>query len=276
MLHRLYRAFLKRATEHADSILITAIRRLISLFVVLLKRWHRFDFPEREVGGWWWVDRFRFEILLRWFEYESVRVVRKIAKPGAMAIDIGAHIGYYTRLLSELVGPRGRVFAFEPDPRNFAVLQRNLSRRNYRNVELFNMAVGDVNGEVPLYLSEGHSNHSLIEGFVKSEAEIQVEIVTLDAFLEQRGIDQIDFLKSDTEGAEPRVLSGMQRTIARSSQLDMLMELNPDALASAGVDPHEFIERIRQMGFSIDAVNPDRETQAIYHNILCHKIPHAP
>lgn len=69
------------------------------------------------------------------------------------------------------------------------------------------------------------------------------------------------------------MLAGMQSTIARSSQLNMLLELNPEALRCVDVEPDEFIRRVKHMGFSVEEITPDPETASIYRNLLCQKLP---
>src|SRR5579862_2517623 len=94
------------------------------------------SFPERRTGGWWWIWRWRFEALMGWYDPECEAHCRRLIRPGATVLDIGGHIGIYSRLLSTLAGPTGRVIVFEANPENVAVLRKNLRRRKYRNVEI--------------------------------------------------------------------------------------------------------------------------------------------
>ncbi|MBI3161139.1 MAG: FkbM family methyltransferase [Chloroflexi bacterium] len=273
MFYAFYRSILNRYQRNPDSLFSRLVQIKIRWAVAILQRSLAFHFPGRATGGWWWIERFRFEILMRWLEYESVERVRQIVKPGMTVIDIGAHIGYYTRLLSELAGPKGRVLAFEPNPENFDILKKNMTPRRYNNVELFNCAVGDREGTLPLYVSPGNSNHSLIQGYTEAQGVIEVRVVALDSFLRERGIEQIDFVKSDTEGAEPLVLAGMKETAARSPQLHLLMELNPTALRCGGVEPEQFLDTIRRMGFEIEMIRSDLSAKEGDANMLCRKLP---
>jgi FkbM family methyltransferase len=272
MLYRLYRKVLDHYQQNPDSLFARFVRMEINWLVKTLQRRQQFHFPARATGGWWWIERFRFEILMRWLEVESVERVRKVVKPGMTVVDIGAHIGYYTRLLADLVGPSGRVLAFEPNPENFSVLQKNMSLPRYRHVELFNYAVGEQESILPLYVSPGNSNHSLIEGYTKAEGVIEVRCVDLDSFLQERGIEQVGFVKSDTEGAEPLVLKGMRNTAARSSNLHLLMELNPTALRCGHVEPEQFLESIRSMGFEIEMITSELSAKESDANMLCSKV----
>jgi FkbM family methyltransferase len=84
-----------------------------------------------------------------------------------------------------------------------------------------------------LFVSPGHSNHSLIEGFSASEREVEVETVSIDAFLAQRGIASIHFAKIDIEGAESLALAGMSETI-RQSPARRPFPVPPDCIRAAG------------------------------------------
>ncbi|MCL6545620.1 MAG: FkbM family methyltransferase [Bryobacteraceae bacterium] len=82
--------------------------------------------------------------------YEAAKQGRMIefVRPGMVCWDVGAHVGFYTLLFAELVGPGGRVFAFEPFPRNVDLLRRHVEMNGYGNVRIFPCALGAVDGEV--------------------------------------------------------------------------------------------------------------------------------
>jgi len=271
MPYALYRRLLICYQRNSNSCYAATLRVIVRWAVTALQQWQGFHFPDRAIGGWWWIERFRFEVLMGWFEHESVERVRRLVRPGMTVIDIGAHVGYYTRLLSEWVGPTGRVLAFEPNPDNFAVLQHNLAPHRYHNVELMNSAVGDRDCVLSLYVSPGNSNHSVIPGYTEAESVLSVPCVRLDSFLAERGIERVGFVKSDTEGAEPLVLAGMQRVAECSPDLHLLIEVNPAALRCGNVEPEEFLRRVRQMGFEIEAIPSDSAAKDICENILCWK-----
>ncbi len=91
-----------------------------------------------------WDTTISQELILsgKWEDYET-ELFKKNIKPGVTVVDIGAHIGYYTVIAAQLVGDKGKVYAFEPDPRNFKLLQRNVEANGYSNVVLVNKAVSD-------------------------------------------------------------------------------------------------------------------------------------
>jgi FkbM family methyltransferase len=128
------------------------------------------------------------------YERNHAALVASIARPGMIAFDVGAHSGYYTLLLSRRVGPRGRVFAFEPNSTNVASLRHHLLINDIRNVEVIQAAVSD---------KAGHA-HFHDDGYISRLADIgrTVRTVRLDDF------PSPDFVKMDIEGAEGIAMHG--------------------------------------------------------------------
>src|SRR5262249_42101912 len=88
------------------------------------------------------------------YEPFETELVQSLVHENDTVVDVGANIGYYTLIFARLVGPRGRVFAFEPDPGNFALLKKNVEANRYKNVVLVNAALSDEPATLKLYLSE--------------------------------------------------------------------------------------------------------------------------
>lgn len=278
-MYNIYRRALRKYRDQRSGAFYRhLLEAVIRWLVLLLQRVQGVAFPQRATGGWWWTWRWRFEVLARWHEKECLAVFRRIVRPGMTVLDVGAHAGYYTRLLSELVGPSGRVLAFEPEQENYGVLQRNLSRSRYGNVRLFNVAVSDREGWGCLYISPGSSNHSLQRGYTECQRVDRIETVTLDAFLSRRGIQTADVIKIDIEGAEPLALAGMADTIRHSPQLSMLIEYNPAALRCGNYTPADFLKQLRGLGFDIRTIGeagrlepaPDGSSEELL-NLFCQK-----
>jgi FkbM family methyltransferase len=279
---KLFRKILKAtdsAREDKRGWVVWFVRQSVVHGVHLLKRFRAVEFPQRATGGWWWEWRWKFEFLMSWYEWQSLAWVRRIIRPGMTVVDLGAHVGYYSRLLSKIVGPKGKVFAFEPNLENLELLRRNLAAARCSNVEILPYAVSNRSGRSKLFISPGHSNHSLMPSFTAAEQEIEVETVSLDAFLQQRGIPSVDFIKIDIEGSETLALSGMKETIRRSSQICALIEFNPLALRASGTTPARFLDLLRELELEASAILddaglgplPDISKIDMYTNLLCRK-----
>lgn len=218
------------------------------LLVKTLMTIKNIKFPLRRIGGDEWVYQWRLDFLTNNLETESLEVCKNILSPGMTVIDIGAHIGYYTRFFSNIVGTTGQVIAFEPCSENFPFLSYNLSPKKFQNVEIYNLAIGEKNSEGFLHISPGHSNHSLISGYTETMGEERVIVKTLDSIIIDLGIQKIDLVKIDVEGGELSVLRGMQNTIKRFPDIKILMEYNVIALQSGNITPQNLLSLISDLG----------------------------
>lgn len=170
------------------------------------------------------------------YEPEVVRTVQSVVRPGWVAVDIGANIGYFTLLLAKLVGPRGRVITFEPLPENFRILAENVRLNGYQNVTLEPSAVMERPGCVRLHRPREQFLTGTATTLAGPGASLQVPAVSLDGYLDGRG-ERVRFVKIDVEGAEGWVLDGMRRILAEDAPIvlvelhDELSEQNPSLMA---------------------------------------------
>jgi FkbM family methyltransferase len=190
------------------------------------------------------------------YEPLETEVVMSMVKPGDTVIDVGANIGYFTLLLARLVGEKGRVIAIEPDPENFALLQKNVAANGYRNVILMRNAVSNAPGTARLYRSlRSGGQHSLAPA--TADSWVDVETVRLDDVA--RGA--VAFIKIDVEGAEVAALGGMRGIIERSPGLAIMTEYNPLALREFGEEPRDYLAMLAAAGFSLR--NIDRHADRV-------------
>ena len=166
-----------------------------------LKRLH---FRGRIRRGTFVSDEPEFRLLSRW-----------VAR-GDWVIDVGANVGFYTKRLAELVGPKGRVLAFEPVPETFVLLASNLESCGLCNVTLFNAAVSESAGvaamRIPRHADTGLKNYYQAHLLGAGDGELSVLTVSLDALHIPQAVKLV---KIDAEGHELSVLRGMRETLAR-------------------------------------------------------------
>jgi FkbM family methyltransferase len=170
------------------------------------------------------------------WEPEETKIIKRLVREGMVFIDIGAHIGYYTLLASRLVGPTGKVYAFEPQERVFKLLLRNIEMNNCSNVVSIPKAISDKGGEVDIYQTKKAGFASVSTTKFKGGILIgKVGMVTLDSY----NLD-VDFIKLDIEGGEYPALKGMENTI-KNNNVTLMVEFCPDRLKSAGTPPMEIL-----------------------------------
>lgn len=184
--------------------------------------------------------------------YAPARVseIRKAVKEGDTVIDIGANIGYFTVLLANLVGPKGKVYAFEPDPRNFHLLERTIERNGWTHVIAEQKAVSNKAGEFLLYQSQSWSSNALTP--CEHISAVQVPVVILDDFLSDE--PHIDFVKMDMDGSEPLAIQGMAELIQRSPNLQVLVEYQPGNLKRYLSNPLDFLTIAEQHCLKLVAI----------------------
>jgi FkbM family methyltransferase len=169
-------------------------------------------------------SRYRSFLYGTW-EPKVIGALTDIVKAGMTVIDIGAHIGYYSLLFAKCVGPSGRVFAFEPLPCNFALLQKNVLLNNLRNVHVLNQAVFSSTQEITITVTDDQPNPG--SGSMHNEIgqrHYRVEAISLDDYCEGYAL-RPDILKMDVEGAEYEVLLGAKKTIDQCRP-NLLIELH--------------------------------------------------
>lgn len=192
----------------------------------------------------------------------TTQLFKQVVKDGYTVVDIGANIGYFTLLAARLAGKKGKVYTFEPEPRNYNILLKNIALNGYGNVVPVPKAVSNVGGTVRLYLSSKDIGAHTIRQYhdkrqfdEKESGEfVEIESVTLDEFFEDKK-HPIDVIKMDIEGAEMAALLGMDKVIRENENLKMFVEFYPSAIKEMGYSPEEFAHKLLDYGFSITAID---------------------
>jgi FkbM family methyltransferase len=191
--------------------------------------------------------------------------LQKIVQPGWTVVDLCAHIGYITLLLAKLVGPNGRVFAFEPVPDNFEVLCENVRLNGYRNVILEQKAVTNASGPVTLHVPEDTSRYSSQGSLlIKRGKPYLVEGISLDAYWQSIGNPPLYLIKVDIEGAEDAAIEGMTRVLKCWHPV-IVVEVH----TSSSGNPSHCLEVLKELGYRLRSLDskawPEVDTSARGH-----------
>ena len=220
------------------------------------------------------------------YEPMETDIFKKQIKPGNTVLDIGANIGYYTLISARLVGPLGRVYAFEPDPANFRLLQKNVEANGYANVVLVNKAVSNKTGKLRLYLNPANRGDHRVYDSKDGRPSLEIETVALDRFF--KPLDKkIHFIKMDIQGAEALALEGMKGLVGKNKRIKLVTEFSPASLKLAGSRPESYLKSLKLLGFSLfeisekkKSIQPVKPAQLLkrpwggsedYTNLLCVK-----
>lgn len=187
-------------------------------------------------------------------------------------IDVGANIGFYTAFMANIVGEKGRVYAFEPSPHNFNLLKKY---NNNNNVTLVQAAVGDTTGEIVLYVSDKlNVDHQTYE---TDEIREKVNVLSyrLDDYLKN---EKVDFIKMDIQGFEYQALLGMKNILRNNANIKVLMEFWPYGLIKAGSSVEKLLTFLHELDFQTELLErnsrekmppiPKRNDFSYYRNLL--------
>ena len=187
------------------------------------------------------------------YEAHEIELVRRLLKPGDTAVDIGAHIGFFTMQMAAAVGTSGRVHAFEPFAPNAELLERSVIENHFETRVAFRRAaVGAASGSAtltfPVETLNSGGAYLLRDGTapLRGNLTATVPLVALDDLDLRR---PVRFIKMDVEGAEPQVIRGAARLLHEDRPV-ILTELHPLQLERAsGVTAGEFLALLRRAGY---------------------------
>ncbi len=228
-LTRLVRALLNRAAPSGANPVRVAAGELAGMWLVL-------DLQ---------VDK---DLWLGTYEPQLAKAIRRFARPGGVAYDLGANVGYTALLLARAVGPAGRVIAFEPLPSNLDRLRQAIALNGLApQIDVVPAAAGP-RSEAGSFLVHASGGMGRLEGGAGRTdgfaSKIAVDVIALDDFVFRQGVPPPSLVKMDLEGGEVRALLGMKRLL-RQSQPILLIELHggsaqdvDDLLVEAGYISH--------------------------------------
>jgi len=170
--------------------------------------------PDGNLLMWSWeVDAFWLKELVK--EIYEDRVYERFfrVEEGDIVVDVGANAGIFTLKASKRTGHRGKVFSFEPEAKNYRRLCRNIRINRRSNVIPINAAVSDIDGTADFYVKDVSLQHTLLPETTMTfdthtVKTVRVQTRAISSVLEEFGLNHIDFLKVDAEGAELEVLKG--------------------------------------------------------------------
>jgi FkbM family methyltransferase len=168
-------------------------------------------------------------------------------------VDVGANWGYFTLLAASLVGPGGRVFSLEPDPRLFATLEENVKRSKLSQVTVLKIAAADKACMLTLAgYNERDDNFGVSRVITKSNGQtstFQVNADSLDRLLDRHELHSVDLMKMDIEGAEGFALAGLAKSLSEKRIRRLLLELHPQLLAEHGDTAANLMEQLQRFGY---------------------------
>ena len=197
-------------------------------------------------------------VILRYgiWERRVTESFKSLITKGSTVADVGAHIGYYTLIASKYVGKSGRVFAFEPHPKNFAFLLKNIRANACDNVIPVQAAISNLPGTVKLFINPNNVGGHRLWGESRDKF-LWVKATTLDDFFKEYDY-HVDLIKMDIEGLEGAAIQGMPVLLRKNSALTIFSEYWPGALKASGLEPEEYLLALSKNRFKLYEIIPGK------------------
>jgi FkbM family methyltransferase len=192
--------------------------------------------------------------------------MRRRLQPGDGFLDVGANIGYFSVMASELVGPRGCVVAVEPSPSTLALLRENLRMSGAERVRVLAMAASDQRGELALQQAAS-INIGMTETLdAASHAHLpKVPAMPLAEVLTSVEVERLRLIKIDTEGAELLALRGLMPLVEKlRHDCEWVVEVSPQRLQERGYSAQALIEMMTSRGYHAYRLENDYRPEAYF------------
>ena len=182
----------------------------------------------------------------------ETELIKKKLKKGDVFIDIGTYIdGWHSLLAAKFVGRSGKVFAFEPYPKFYKRLIRNIDLNKIDNITAEKIAVSNKNGYSSFFPADNISSffEKHANAINKNSQPVKVRTTTLDRYVKDKKISKIDLIKIDVECAEMMVLEGAIRTLSKRDAPDLLVEVVNDYLKIAGSTEEQLVKFLKKLEY---------------------------
>ena len=183
------------------------------------------------------------------YEPKNVEAIQKTVREDDVAYDVGAHVGYFSVLMGDIVGSGGKVIALEPRGLNLGYLQRHVSVNHCDNIKIISKAVGDHSGQAKLETRTGSGT-----GYISDTGDEDVEITSIDELVESGALPPPTFLKIDVEGGEMAVLRGARKVI-ETQRPRMILATHGDAIDA------ECRALLREWNYEMQDINHESGTK---------------
>lgn len=185
---------------------------------------------------------------------------------GGDILDIGANIGYTASLFAQAADADSTVYAFEPEPFNFRLLQSTVrDRRLQGRVIPIQSAVGERSGEIELWINDHHhADHRIATDNLRAsdkgaEEYVTIPITSVDEFVSESVAWPICLIKIDVQGYELAVCRGMAATIAQQRRATVAIEYMPAAMNELGYDPSAMLDWFSERAFKMYSLGKNGE-----------------
>jgi len=176
----------------------------------------------------------------------EIELLKKHIKQNDIVLDIGANIGFYATILSDIVGEKGVVHCFEPDSKNFEHLKKTTA--DFKNIKINTKAVGPKTEKLKIYTSKNLNVDHRTYKPEEYDKEIEIDAVSIDDHLTSN--PKVDLIKMDIQGFEMQAIQGMQTILDKNKDIKLISEFWPYGLKKAGSSVTEYFNFLQSKGFT--------------------------
>lgn len=186
-----------------------------------------------------------------WYEPQETQLASRILRPGDVFVDVGANWGYFSLAAAHWVGARGKVIAFEPEPRLYRMLLSNVVANGLTCLEAHCTAIAAGEGSLPFAAfraEDGNwgSSRAVAPG---ADSDMHCPTIGLDVALDRGGAGPVQLVKIDVEGSEAGVLAGMRTGLAAGRYRYVMLECHPGLLAARGESAKACVDVLLAAGY---------------------------
>jgi FkbM family methyltransferase len=188
------------------------------------------------------------------YEKQNFDFLKSTTPVNGVVLDIGAHIGLFSCIAAKVVGNNGKVMAFEPTPKTNALLQQTIHINKLTGlVEPRSEAVGDKTGTAVFFASDtvGDNSNSLVSYLEDRTLNgISVPVTTIDIFVKEKGLNRVDFIKLDVEGAEYDAIRGAVETF-KKFRPHCILAIHPEPIIAKGDTLENIYDFVVNAGYKV-------------------------
>jgi FkbM family methyltransferase len=212
-------------------------------------------------------SRWMMERAFSVYEFWKTKVFLDIVRQGMTIVDVGVNRGYFSLLFAKLMNDKGKVLSFEPNPSSCFWFRKSIQSNGYKCIKLFQYALSDKEGSATLYRGTYSGSSSLFPSLHTKKETITVKTRKLDNVLKDEGIDKVDILKIDVEGADLLVLKGAERLLKRQN-----IKLAMDVDVKSSQERNQLFDFLKSCDFEVFRIGKelvpirkiDKRTREIY------------
>jgi FkbM family methyltransferase len=204
------------------------------------------------------LDNVEREIANGLWERKYIDFFSSSINKGDIFIDVGAYVGIFSLLASELVGSEGYVYSFEPIPINYERMTRNIELNKLENIKTYKIGLSDkeetllinVPKQIPAESTLCQNSWTeLAKGLKLDKMLINTKMIPFDLFYRNEGLNEINKVKIDVEGAELKVLKGMEKILMNLDDIQLFIEVTPPLVKQLGGSIEKLIQLLVYCGF---------------------------